>query len=108
MDHHIALAIMAFLVVVTAVIVGPLLVKRRVAAQRETDDHVLASTFTRIVLGVLAVLFVSTVPRGSIVGLLVLAPALALFGPWLAARHVFIPLGLPRAAYGAARRSLFA
>ncbi|WP_437295515.1 hypothetical protein [Sorangium sp. So ce426] len=108
MDHHIALAIMAFLVVVTAVIVGPLLVKRRVAAQRETDGHVLASTFTRIVLGVLAVLFVSTVPRGSIVGLLVLAPALALFGPWLAARHVFIPLGLPRAAYGAARRSLFA
>ncbi|WP_437997515.1 hypothetical protein WMF26_43310 [Sorangium sp. So ce185] len=102
-----ALAFMAVLVVATAVVVVPLLIEQRMAGQRATDDSALG-TFARILLGVLAVLFVSTVPRGSLVGLLVLAPPLALFGPWLAARHVFIPLGLPRAAYGAARRSLFA
>ncbi|WP_437732617.1 hypothetical protein [Sorangium sp. So ce1335] len=105
---HLALAFMAVLIVATGVIVVPLLVERRTAAQRATDDHALGGTFARILLGVLAVLFVSTVPRGSLAGLLVLAPPLALFGPWLAARHVFIPLGLPRAAYAAARRSLFA
>ncbi|WP_129353757.1 hypothetical protein [Sorangium cellulosum] len=57
------------------------------------------------VLVPLAVLLAICVAAGQLSCALLLAPLLPIVAPWPVARHVLIPLGLPRAAYHVARLS---
>ncbi|WP_437810936.1 hypothetical protein [Sorangium sp. So ce1078] len=56
-------------------------------------------TAVRMVLAPMALVFAVGLAAGQLWCALLLAPLVPFIAPWLVARHVMIPLGLPRAAY---------
>ncbi|XXX75382.1 hypothetical protein WMF30_47815 [Sorangium sp. So ce134] len=59
-------------------------------------------TAARVVLAPTAIVLAIGLAAGQLWCALLLAPLVPFIAPWLVARHAFIPLGLPRAAYHAA------